>query len=164
MNGEEVAAMQDELSAARTELERLQVTLADREARAAHLEAQLSEAKAELELARGEAEGRAKDLDEVSERAQTLDVQVRASAERYRALVLEHAPELPEELVAGESVEEIEAAVQRARETVSKVRGHLESQAQAGRVPVGAPVRSAPDFSGLPAEEKIRLGLEQRGR
>lgn len=162
MNDEEMAAMQEELEAARTELERLQVTAADREAQAAHLESQLSEARSELELARAEAEGRSKELDEVAGRAQTLEERVRASAERYRALALEHSPELPEELVAGESVEEIEAALERARETVSKVRGHIESQAQAGRVPVGAPARSGPELSGLTTEQKIRFGLEHR--
>jgi hypothetical protein len=89
---------------------------------------------------------------------------VRASAERYRALALERSPELPEELVAGETVEAIDEAIAQARETIAKVRGHIESQAQAGRVPAGAPVRSAPDLSGLSAEEKIRQGLERSGR
>jgi hypothetical protein len=42
---------------------------------------------------------------------------------------------------------------------VAKVRGHIESQAQAGRVPVGAPARSGPDLSGLSAEQKIQHGL-----
>ena len=88
---------------------------------------------------------------------------MRGSAERYRELALQQSPELPSELVAGESVEEVDEALQRARETVAKVRGHLESQAQAGRVPVGAPPRSGPDRSALSSEEKIRLGLQQGG-
>lgn len=162
MSNEEMAAMQEELEAARAELERLQVMAADREAQAAHLESQLADARAELDTARAEAEGRAKELDEASGRAQALEEQVRANAERYRALTLEHSPELPEELVAGGSIEEIDAAVQRARVTVSKVRGHIESQAQAGRVPVGAPARSGPELSGLTTEQKVRYGLEHR--
>ena len=83
-------------------------------------------------------------------------------ADALAELALRVAPELPEELVTGETVEEVEQALQRARETVSNVRGHLESQAQAGRVPVGAPPRSAPDLAGMSSEEKIRYGLQQR--
>jgi len=78
-------------------------------------------------------------------------------------VVLERSPELPGELVTGATVEEIDEAIGRAKETVSKVRGHLESQAQAGRVPVGAPPRSEPDLSAMSAEEKIKYGLQHGG-
>lgn len=164
MSNEDVSALQDELAEARAELEQLRDATADREARAAHLESQLSDVRAELSRAREEARSRDEALASANERGTVLEGRVRGAAERYRALALEQSPELPEELVAGESVEEIEEALQRARETVAKVRGHIESQAQAGRVPVGAPVRSGPDFSTLSAGEKIRHGLERQNR
>jgi DNA repair exonuclease SbcCD ATPase subunit len=159
MSEEELQELQEELAAARMELERLQVTAADREARAAHLETELSGLRQELSGAREEAQSREEEL-----RAQydALSTQAQGAAQRYRELILLQSPELPEELVTGESVAEIDAALERARETVSKVRGHLESQAQATRVPVGAPVRSGPDVSGMNAEEKIREGLRQK--
>ena len=161
MSEDELTAMQEELAEAQAELERLQVTAADREARAAHLEAQEAQLRQELALANHEAEAREQELTGFREQTEALQEQVRSSAQRYRDLVLEQAPELPAELVAGETVDEVEEALQRARETVSKVRGHLESQAQAGRVPVGAPPRSGPDLSALSPEEKIRFGLNQ---
>jgi hypothetical protein len=68
---------------------------------------------------------------------------------------------LPQELVGGESVAELDEAVSRARQTVAQVRQHLEQQAQSLRVPAGAPVRGGPDVSGLTAGEKIRAGLKQ---
>ena len=156
MNEEELQELREELAAARSELEGLQVTAADREARAAHLESELASARSELAGAREEAHSREEEL-----RAQhdELSAQAQSAAQRYRELALQQSPELPEELVAGDSVAEIDAALERARETVSKVRGHLESQAQATRVPVGAPVRSGPDLSGLSAAEKIEHGL-----
>ncbi len=163
MANEDLAAMEEELAAARAEIERLQETAADREARAAHLEAQLGEAREELAQGREEAESRRREVADLGERAQALEAQAQGAARRYRELALQHSPELPEELVTGETVEEVEQSLERARETVSKVRGHLESQAQAGRVPAGAPPRSRPDLSGLSAEEKIRLGLQQGG-
>ena len=160
MSDEELQELQDELAAARSELERLQVTAADREARAAHLELELSALREELAGAREEARSRDEELRGQNE---TLATQAQSAAQRYRELILQQSPELPEELVMGESVAEIDAALERARETVSKVRGHLESQAQLTRVPVGAPVRSGPDLSGLSAEEKISAGLRQKG-
>lgn len=162
MSSDELAAAQEELAEARVELERLQVTAADREARAAHLESQRAQLGDELAQARSEIEARDGELAGLREQTQSLQELVRGSAQRFRELALEQSPELPAELVAGETVEEVEASLERARETVSKVRGHLESQAQAGRVPVGAPARSGPDFSALSAEEKIKLGLQQR--
>ncbi len=161
MSNEELTAVEEELAAARSELERLQVTAADREARAAHLEAQLSQVREELAQARNETQARDQELAGLGERTQALQAQVQSAAQRYRELALEQASELPAELVTGETVEEVDQALQRARETVSKVRGHLESQAQAGRVPVGAPPRSGPDLSALSAEEKIRFGVQQ---
>lgn len=149
---DELAATQEELTSARAELERLQETAADSEARAAHVESQLTQANEEIELARSESEAREQDL----------TAQLQSAADRYRGLALEQAPELPAELVSGATVAEVDEALQRARETVSKVRGHLESQAQAGKVPVGAPPRSEPDLSGLSTEEKISYGLQQR--
>jgi chromosome segregation ATPase len=161
MSDDELTAMQEELAEARAELERLQVTAADREARAAHLESQQAQLQEELAQARSEAEARDQELTGLREQGEALQERVRSSAQRYRELALEHSPELPQELVTGETVEDVDQALQRARETVSKVRGHLESQAQAGRVPVGAPPRSAPDLSALSTEEKIRFGLQQ---
>ena len=149
---DELTATQEELAASRAELERLQETAADSEARAAHLESQLAQANEDIVLARGESETREQDL----------TTQLQSAADRYRELALEQTPELPAELVSGATVAEVDEALQRARETASKVRGHLESQAQAGKVPVGAPPRSAPDLSGLSSEEKISYGLQRR--
>jgi chromosome segregation ATPase len=135
--------LEEQLAEARAEVEKLQMEAADREARASQLEGELREAQ---------------------DRNVALEESVAGAASRYRALVLEGSPELPEELIAGATVEEIEASVARARETVSKVRGHIESQAQAGRVPVGAPERSTRDASALSADEKIRAGLARASR
>lgn len=163
MNDEELTDLQEELTVGQAELERLQVTTADREAHAAHVAAQLSELREELTRARDESRLREQEIATLGEQAQALQAQVQSSARRYRELALQQSPELPAELVTGESVEEVDEALQRARETVSKVRGHLESQAQAGRVPVGAPPRSEPDLSALSPEEKISFGLQQGG-
>ena len=68
-------------------------------------------------------------------------------------------PDLPADLVSGETVSEVDEAAVRARQTVAQVRQHLETQAQALRVPAGAPARGAPDTSAMTPAEKIRLGV-----
>ena len=151
MGDEELGAVQEELVEARAELERMEARTADSEARAAEFESQLGELREQA----GKAEA------DAAERADEVTTQLKSAAERYREVALERSPELPAELVKGDTVEEIDEALERARATVSKVRGHLESRAQAGRVPVGAPARSEPDLSTMSPEEKIKFGLQQ---
>jgi chromosome segregation ATPase len=161
-NDEEITQLEERLAEAQAELEALQTTVADREARALHLDSQLASMREELAAVRQDVEARDEELGTLRARSEALESAVRRSAERYRTLALEGSPELPEELVAGTTVDEIDQAIARARETVSKVRGHLETQAQSARVPVGAPARSEPDLSGLSAQDKIARGIEQR--
>ena len=163
MGDEEMTALREELAEARAEAERLQSEAADGEARAAQMESQAADVQGRLAEAEGGAEVRGRDMAAISERTETLEAQVKGAAQRYREIALERSPELPEELVAGATVEEIDESIERARETVSKVRVHLESRAQAERVPVGAPPRSEPDLSAMSAEDKIKLGLQQQG-
>ncbi len=164
MGDVDVDELNEELAAARVEIERLQTTAADREARAAHVESQLAQLREELAQAHDTAQAREQELAAQAERGQELESQAREAAGRYRELVLQQSPELPAELVAGETVQQVDESLRRARETVSRVRGHLETQAQASRVPVGSPPRSAPDLSALSPEEKISYGLRQGNR
>ncbi len=122
-NDEKITLLKEELAEARAEVEALQTTVAGREAKALHLESQLASVREELMVARQDVETRDEELGALRARSDTLESAVRVSAERYRALALERSPELPDELVAGESIDEIDQAIERARETVSKVRG-----------------------------------------
>lgn len=82
---------------------------------------------------------------------------------RYRGAVLAAAPEVPEDLVAGETVQEVDAALAQAKELVERVRRQLLAQSRAERVPAGAPARHGPDLSVLSPQEKISYAL-RRGR
>ena len=154
----EVSEMEERLLEAQAEVERLQAMAADREARAAHLEEVSAGLRRE---ARSTASAAGERLTALEEQSAGLQEGLRSAAGRYRELALASNPELPVEMVAGETVEEVEASLEAARQTVARVRQHLESQAEAGRVPTGAPPRSPPDLSGLSAQEKIRIGLER---
>jgi chromosome segregation ATPase len=159
---EEIAALQDELTEARTEVDRLQTIAADREARAAHLEetlAQLQEQQNQLSASLHETQAQLAARDEEME---AIQASLKAAASKYRDVLLTSQPEVPPDLVSGETVEEVDQQLEAALRMITQLRGHLESQAQALRVPSGAPARRAPDLSALSPGEKIVHGLSQQ--
>jgi chromosome segregation ATPase len=151
-SAEDLQAVQEQLAEARAEVERLQATATAAISEAAALRGELSAAQ---EATSAEAE---------SSRAyiEAAEARLRNAAEKYRDLVVRTEPSLPAELIAGDDINAVEASVTAARDLVGRVRTHIETEAHASRVPAGAPPRSAPDYSTLSPEQKIRLGLQQR--
>jgi hypothetical protein len=80
---------------------------------------------------------------------------------KYRAAVLAGAPGIPQELVKGESLDEIDASLELARGIVSRVRQQIEVEAEANKVPTGAPPRMPQDLSALSPAEKIAYALRK---
>jgi len=165
---EELVLLEEQLATAHADIERLQAQLAEARAKQAEHESRLKETLRQLEAARGDltaaAAANAAREEEVSRlQAQLAAVQDerREAVSRYREAALAREPDVPADLVAGETVAELEASLAQARQTVAQVRQHLEQQAQALRVPAGAPAREGPDVSDLSPAEKIRLGLRQ---
>jgi chromosome segregation ATPase len=166
---EEITALQDELADARAEVDRLQPIAADREARTAHLEetlAQLRQEQSQLSASLGEAQAqvgaRDSELAGLRQEAEALQVSLKAAASKYRDVLLAGRPDVPPDLVSGETVEEVDQQLEAALRMVAQLRSHLESQAQALRVPTGAPARRAPDLSALSPGEKIAYGLSRQ--
>lgn len=83
---------------------------------------------------------------------------------KYRTAVLEAAPGVPEELVTGETVDEIDASLSRARDMVSRVKQELEARTAAESVPTGSPPRQALDPATLSPAAKIQHALNQERR
>ena len=77
----------------------------------------------------------------------------------YRAMVVEANPDIPDELVTGDSVEVINQSLENARALVSRVKQGLEVEASKTRVPAGAPQRTPPDLSALSPREKIQHAI-----
>jgi hypothetical protein len=144
---EEVVLLEEQLTAAQADIARLQELLSTAEMRAVARDEEVLALQRQVEATRGEVTAAAE--------------RERLAAGRYRELILLHEPSLPAELVSGETIDALDAAVLQARQTVAQVRQHLEQQAQALRVPAGSPVRGEPDLSDLSPGEKIRAGLRQ---
>ena len=162
MTEEDIAALEERLVEAEAEVERLQTTAADREARAAHLEDTLGQTRAQLASRDEELTALRDGLAAAGSEAEELRAGLRSAAEKYRQAVLASRAEVPPDLVSGETVEEVDRQLEAALRMVAQLRSHLESQAQAQRVPTGAPARRAPDTTALTPTEKISYGLAQR--
>jgi ABC-type molybdate transport system ATPase subunit len=158
---EEVVLLEEQLVAAQGDIERLQGLLAAAEARESTRMAEVTELQRRIA---GHEEARAAqtvELEDLRAAVGESEAQAREAVERIRQAVLEREPELPRDLLTGDSVADLDAAVAHARQTVAQVRQHLEQQAQSQRVPAGAPARGGPDVSAMTAGEKIRSGLRQ---
>ena len=116
------------------------------EGRVAALELRAEEAQAEA-AARGE-------------EASALRTELAEVLQRYRGLLLARDPDVPEELVRGETAAELEASFERAAGLVDRLRRRAVEQSARERVPAGAPARRAPDSAGLTPQQKILLGLQ----
>ena len=109
---------------------------------AAALTAALAAARAELERQRGLAAG---------------------AVARYREAMLAADPDLPPDLVAGASIEEVDASIEAARAMVARVRERVEARRPQGRgFPAGAPAREPGGLTHLTARQKIAAGLQER--
>lgn len=124
----------------------------------------------ELEEAVGRLEGELRErgeiirsyMEEVAQRDKQIE-QLKGHLEqavaRYRQQLLAQSPEVPEELVKGETVAEVEASLAAAQKLVERVRRQLEARLSAERVPPGAPARTRPDLSALSPKDKIAYAL-----
>jgi archaellum component FlaC len=77
----------------------------------------------------------------------------------YRELVTAANPEIPPELITGDSVESVDESLQSARTLVEKVKQGIEEEASKTRVPAGAPQRAQVDLSVLSPREKIEYAI-----
>ena len=77
----------------------------------------------------------------------------------YKALVAKSNPEVLEELIVGDTIEDINTSLEKAKTIVGKVRQGLEVEMASARVPAGAPERTPTDLSALSPREKIQYGM-----
>jgi hypothetical protein len=82
---------------------------------------------------------------------------------RYRQAVLAAEPDLPPEIVRGESIEAVDASISAARVMVAQVRERVAARRPSERgFPAGAPARESNARGHLTARQKIAAGLQER--
>ena len=77
----------------------------------------------------------------------------------YKGLVIQASPGLTPELITGETVDEVNASLEKARGVIEAVRKSLEAEWVGAKVPAGAPPRTPPDLSALSPIEKIKHAI-----
>lgn len=77
----------------------------------------------------------------------------------YRAMVVKAHPDVPEELITGNSVDEIDSSLQQAVKIVERVKKALQQPPETQAVPAGAPARNHEPAAGLSAREKIQYAV-----
>ena len=133
-----VASKDKELASRDRQVSRLEQAIADKDSQINNLKQSLTES------------------DEQQKRLSDSLAQAVAS---YRSLVISANPEVPEELITGDTIEAINQSLIKAKKLVSQVRQGLEAEAMQARFPSGAPVRTPPDLSALSPKEKIQYAM-----
>jgi len=126
-----------------------EASLVEKDNRIAELEASLSEAKTGSEAAAAE-------LTQVKEaNAQAVS--------KYLDVVRAANSTIPQDIIAGDTIEEIDASLAKAHTIAESVKANLEAQAKEAKVPAGAPTRGEISVEGLTPREKIAAGIQQKG-
>lgn len=114
---------------------------------------------AELEQALAE---KAAEIAALKQSILELELRLSQAVAAYRAEVIKANPDVPEELITGETIAEVDASLASAQALVERVRRELEGKVSQARIPVGSPLRTQPDLSILSPKEKIQYAIERR--
>ncbi len=159
---EEVKVLQDELESKKEELEKLRQEketasglLSLRDSRIAELEQAVAARDSDITILK-------KTVAELEEKLGSLNQSLTQAVSSYRALVVKSNPEVPEELVSGDTIGAIDGALESSRVLINRVREGLKTEMAAIRVPAGAPQRTSIDLSALSPREKIQYGMGGR--
>jgi len=139
-----IKAQLQEAGKAKTALEQA----AERDAKLmADLETALSEAKQGSEAS-------------TAELAAVKDARDQAVA-KYATMAKALNPTIPEDMISGETIADIDASVEKAKGLVAAVKKTMETEASAAKVPAGAPTRGE-TTEGMTPREKIAAGTQQK--
>jgi len=126
-----------------------EASLTEKDARIAELETSLSEAQQGSEAA-------------VAEIAQVKESYGQAVSKYLDAVRLANST-IPQDIITGDTIEEIDASLAKATTIAESVKASLEAQAREAKVPAGAPTRGEISLEGLSPREKIAVGIQQKG-
>jgi chromosome segregation ATPase len=126
-----------------------EASLAEKDDRIASLESSLSEAKQGSEAV-------------AAELARVKEANIQAVS-KYLDVVRSANPNIPQDIIAGDTIEDIDASLAKAITIAESVKSSLEAQAKETKVPAGAPTRTEISVEGLTPREKIAAGIQQKG-
>ena len=153
---------QDELGQVRARLTELEGLITQKDQELASRDIRISELEQTAASLESESATLKQAVAESDDSLNKLTESLNQAVASYKALVTQSNPEVPEELVTGDSIEAITGSLASAKELVGKIRKDMEAEISLARVPVGAPERTAPDLSALSPREKIQYAIGGR--
>jgi len=160
---ENTAPSQEELEQTKAQLEEEQRAKAAAEEALVGKDTRIAELESSLSEAQQESEAKHKELEtSVAELAALKEAKEQAVA-KYLSMAKALNPSIPEDIIAGETIAEIDRSVEKGKAIVEAVKASMESEAAAARVPAGAPTRGAISLEGLSPRDKIAYGIQQKG-
>jgi len=149
----------DELEAVRTELERLKRgkedlirELESRNAAITELEQMVASKDSEI-VALKQA------MTESDKKLADISNALTQAVASYKALVVETNPEVPAEMITGDTIDAVNESLENAKALIDRVRQGIEEEALRTKVPAGAPQRTPLDLSVLSPREKIQYAI-----
>ena len=101
-------------------------------------------------------------VSELEQAVDELDSKLAEAVSSYRTLAVETNPQVLEDLITGDTVDEIKASLEKAAALVSRVKQGLEAEIASARVPAGAPERAPINLEALSPREKIQYAIGGR--
>jgi len=159
--GTETKVPQNELATADS-LDSLKALLEEEKAATAAKDTRIAELEAQVAEFSGILENKTADLEAATtELANTKEARGQAVA-KYLGMAKALNPTIPEGIIAGETIEEIEQSVEKGKAIVAAVKKAIQAEAAATKVPAGAPTRGEISLEGLSPREKIAAGLRPK--
>lgn len=146
----------EDLEAVKAQLEEEKKVKAATEAELADKAKRITELEASLNVVSQASEAA------VAELSQTRQAHAKAVSKYLEAARALNST-IPGDVIAGGTIEEIDASVRKAKAIADAVRTNLETRAREAKVPAGAPTRGEISLEGLSPREKIAAGLNQKG-
>ena len=152
---DELTAIKAQLDEEKTARATLEETLAGKDTRVAELEAQVTEFTTQLE-------GKTRELEASAAELATVNQAKGEAVAKYLDMAKALNPTIPEGIIAGESIEEINESINKGKAIVEAVKKTIEAEAAGTKVPAGAPTRGEISLEGLSPREKIAAGIQQK--
>ena len=152
---DELAAIKAQLEEEKTARAALEEDKVVKDTRIAELEAHVIEFTTQLE-------GKTKELETSTAELAAASQAKGEAVGHYLDMAKALNPTIPEGIIVGGTIEEIDQAVEKGKAIVEAVKKTMEAEAAGTKVPAGAPTRGEISLEGLSPREKIAAGIQQK--
>ena len=149
---DELATARDELERLKQEKEALTRELESRNAIIVELEQVVASKDSEIVILK-------QAVAESDRKLAELNNTLAQAVASYKGLVTETNPEVPVELITGDTIDAINESLENARALIDRVKQGIEAEVSKTKIPVGAPQRTPLDLSVLSPREKIQYAI-----